>query len=270
MIQPKSFLYEVRAGGVAWITLNRPERLNALTFEVYRELTDTFAALEDERDVRAVVITGAGRAFCSGGDVRDIIADLQTLDIQGHLAFTRLTCELIRKMRVLRKPVIACLNGTAAGAGAVVALAADLRIAAEEARIAFLFVRVGLSGADMGAAYLLPRYVGLAKATELLYTGDFISAAEAERIGLYNRVVPASELEAETRALAERLARGPSFALGMTKEMLNREMHVDLDTALELEAQAQSVCMQHPDFREAHEAFNAKREPIFKGVTSDE
>jgi enoyl-CoA hydratase/carnithine racemase len=270
MLRPKSFLYEVRAGGVAWITLNRPERLNALTFEVYRELTDTFAALEDERDVRAVVITGAGRAFCSGGDVRDIIADLQTLDIQGHLAFTRLTCELIRKMRSLRKPVIASLNGTAAGAGAVVALAADLRIAAEEARIAFLFVRVGLSGADMGAAYLLPRYVGLAKATELLYTGDFISAEEAERIGLYNRVVPASALETETSALAERLARGPSFALGMTKEMLNREMHVDLDTALEWEAQAQSVCMQHPDFREAHEAFNAKREPNFKGVISDE
>jgi enoyl-CoA hydratase/carnithine racemase len=270
MISPKSFLYEVRAGGVAWITLNRPERLNALTFEVYRELTDTFAALADEEDVRAVVITGAGRAFCSGGDVRDIIADLQTLDIQGHLAFTRLTCELIRNMRVLRKPVIASLNGTAAGAGAVVALAADLRIATTEARIAFLFVRVGLSGADMGAAYLLPRYVGLAKATELLYTGDFISAEEAERIGLYNRVVAASALEAETSALAERLARGPSFALGMTKEMLNREMHVDLDTALEWEAQAQSVCMQHPDFREAHEAFNAKREPVFGTVTSDE
>jgi enoyl-CoA hydratase/carnithine racemase len=274
MFCPKSFLYEVRAGGVAWITLNRPERMNALTFEVYRELTDAFAALQDETDVRAVVLTGAGRAFCSGGDVRDIIADLQSLDVQGQLEFTRLTCELIRRMRNLRKPVIASLNGTAAGAGAVIALACDLRIAAEEARIAFLFVRVGLSGADMGAAFLLPRYVGLAKATELLYTGDFLPAREAERIGLYNRVVPSAELEAETRALAERLARGPSFALGMTKEMLNREMHVDLDTALEWEAQAQSVCMQHPDFREAHEAFNAKREPIFKGVdktvTSDE
>jgi enoyl-CoA hydratase/carnithine racemase len=270
MLAPKSFLYEVRAGGVAWITLNRPERLNALTFEVYRELTATFAALQSETDVRAVVITGAGRAFCSGGDVRDIIADLQSLDLQGHLEFTRLTCELIRQMRVLRKPVIACLNGTAAGAGAVIALAADVRIAAEEARIAFLFVRVGLSGADMGAAYLLPRYVGLAKATELLYTGDFISAVEAERIGLYNRVVPASALEAETRAFAERLARGPAFALGMSKEMLNREMHVDLDTALEWEAQAQSLCMQHPDFREAYEAINAKREPVFKGLASDE
>jgi enoyl-CoA hydratase/carnithine racemase len=267
MLSPKSFLYEVRDEGVAWITLNRPERLNALTFEVYRELTDAFAALQDERAVRAVVITGAGRAFCSGGDVRDIIADLQTLDIEGHLEFTRLTCELIRNMRNLRKPVVASLNGAAAGAGAVIALAADLRIAAEEARIAFLFVRVGLSGADMGAAFLLPRYVGLAKATELLYTGDFVSAREAERIGLYNRVVAGAELEAETRALALRLARGPSFALGMTKEMLNREMHVDLDTALEWEAQAQSVCMRHPDFREAHEAFNTKREPVFSKKT---
>lgn len=269
MLKPKSFLYELE-NGIGTITLNRPERLNAITFEVYHELTDFLAQLRDEKDVRVVVITGAGRAFCSGGDVRDIIADLQTLDIQGHLEFTRLTCELIRNMRNLRKPVIACLNGTAAGAGAVIALAADLRIAAEEARIAFLFVRVGLSGADMGAAYLLPRYVGLAKATELLYTGDFLSAQEAERIGLYNRVVAASELETETRSLAERLARGPAFALGMTKEMLNREMHVDLDTALEWEAQAQSVCMQHPDFREAHEAFKAKREPVFKRVTSDE
>ena len=268
MISPKSFLYEVR-DGVGWITLNRPDRLNALTFEVYRELTDTFAALQDEAAVRAVVITGAGRAFCSGGDVRDIIADLQSLDIQGHLEFTRLTCALIRHMRNLRKPVIASLNGTVAGAGAAIALAADLRIAAEEARIAFLFVRVGLSGADMGAAFLLPRYVGLAKATELLCTGDFLSAPEAERIGLYNRVVAATELEHETRAFAEQLARGPSFALAMTKEMLNREMHVDLDTALEWEAQAQALCMQHPDFREAYEAFNAKRAPSYKGVAGD-
>ena len=263
MISPKSFLYEAREG-VGWITLNRPERLNALTFEVYRELTGAFAALQDEREVRAVVITGAGRAFCSGGDVRDIIADLQTLDAAGHLEFTRLTCALIRNMRNLRKPVVASLNGTVAGAGACIALAADLRIASEEARIAFLFVRVGLSGADMGAAFLLPRYVGLAKATELLSTGDFLPAREAERIGLYNRVVASAELDTETRAFAERLARGPAFALGMTKEMLNREMHVDLDTALEWEAQAQSLCMQHPDFREAYEAFNAKREPKFK------
>jgi len=269
MILPKSFLYEVRPDGVAWITLNRPERLNALTFEVYRELTDTFAALQREEAVRVVVITGAGRAFCSGGDVRDIIAELQTLDAEGHLEFTRMTCALISNIRNLRKPVIASLNGTVAGAGACIALAADLRIAAEEARIAFLFVRVGLSGADMGAAYLLPRYVGLAKATELLYTGDFLSAPEAERIGLYNRVVAHAELEAETHALATKLARGPAFALAMTKEMLNRELHVDLNTALEWEAQAQSLCMQHPDFREAYAAVTAKRELNFKGVNGE-
>src|SRR5919107_3228427 len=267
MFAPKSFLYEV-AEGVGWITLNRPERLNALTFEVYRELTDLFAALQDDAGVRAVVVTGAGRAFCSGGDVRDIIADLQSLDIAGHLKFTRLTCALIRNMRELRKPVVASLNGTVAGAGACIALAADLRVAAEEARIAFLFVRVGLSGADMGACYLLPRHVGLAKATELLYTGDFIDAREAERIGLYNRVVSADALAEETRALASRLAAGPSFALGVTKELLNREMETSLDTALEWEAQAQALCLQHPDFREAYAAITEKREPVFKSVTS--
>lgn len=263
MISPKSFLYEIN-NRVATITLNRAERLNALTFEVYRELTDAFAALQTEDEVRAVVITGAGRAFCSGGDVRDIIADLQSLDIGGHLEFTRLTCALIRNMRELRKPIIASLNGVVAGAGACIALASDLRIATEDARIAFLFVRVGLSGADMGACFLLPRFVGLSKATELLCTGDFITAHEAERIGLYNRVVSNEALTEETRSLAERLACGPSFALAMTKEMLNREMHVSLDTALEWEAQAQATCLQHPDFREAYEAFTQKREPKFK------
>jgi enoyl-CoA hydratase/carnithine racemase len=263
MIKPNSFLYEEQ-NGVGIMTLNRPERLNALTFEVYRELTDAFAALQDAEKVRAVVIRGAGRAFCSGGDVHDIIGELFARDMQGLLEFTRLTCELVRNIRALRKPVIASLNGTTAGAGACIALAADIRIAAEEAKIAFLFVRVGLAGADMGAAYLLPRVVGLAKATELLYTGDFISAAEAERIGLYNRVVPQAELAAATTELAKRLARGPSFALAMTKEMLNREMETSLDTALEWEAQAQAACMQHPDYREAYEAFVAKREPQFK------
>lgn len=269
MLEPKSFLYNV-SGGVGWITLNRPERLNALTFEVYRELTDTFAALQDDPEVRAVVITGAGRAFCSGGDVLDIIGELQGRDAEGLLEFTRLTCELVRNIRALRKPVIASLNGTTAGAGACIALASDLRIASLEARIAFLFVKVGLSGADMGAAHLLPRLVGLAKATELLFTGDFITAEEAHRIGLYNRVVAAEELETETRAMAERLARGPSFALGITKEMLNREMDVSFDTALEWEAQAQSLCMQHPDYPEAYRAFVEKREPRFKGRPSDE
>jgi len=263
MIKPKSFLYEAR-DNVATITLNRPERLNALTFEVYRELTDTFAALRGEEGVRAVVITGAGRAFCSGGDVHDIIGELFSRDMQGLLEFTRMTCELVRNIRTLPLPVIASLNGTTAGAGACIALAADMRIASETAKIAFLFVRVGLSGADMGAAYLLPRVVGLAKATELLYTGDFLTAQEAERIGLYNRVVSGDALAAETRAFAERMARGPGFALAMTKEMLNREMEVSLDTALEWEAQAQASCMQHPDYREAYEAFVGKREPKFK------
>ncbi|HEX8176283.1 MAG TPA: enoyl-CoA hydratase family protein [Pyrinomonadaceae bacterium] len=263
MINPKSFLFEVRER-VGWITLNRPERLNALTFEVYRELTDTFAALRTEEEVRAVVIAGAGRAFCSGGDVREIIGPLFERDMQGLLEFTRMTCELVRNIRALPKPVIASLNGTTAGAGACIALASDIRIASEDAKIAFLFVRVGLSGADMGAAFLLPRVVGLAKATELLYTGDFITAREAERIGLYNRVVQPAELSSVTAELATRLARGPGFALAMTKEMLNREMEVSLETALEWEAQAQATCMQHPDYREAYEAFVAKREPNFK------
>jgi enoyl-CoA hydratase/carnithine racemase len=262
MIKVKSFLYEER-DEVATITFNRPERLNALTFEIYRELTDTFAALRTKDDVRAVVITGAGRAFCSGGDVHDIIGELFKRDIEGLLEFTRMTCELVRNIRALPKPVVASLNGTTAGAGACIALAADIRIASPSAKIAFLFVRVGLSGADMGAAYLLPRIVGLAKATELLYTGDFLPAEEAAAIGLYNRVVPAEELAKATREFALRMARGPAFALAMTKEMLNREMEVSLDTALEWEAQAQSLCMQHPDYREAYKAFVEKREPRF-------
>lgn len=264
MFTPKSFLYEYSAPGVVTITLNRPERLNALTFEVYRELTDTFAALRTEPDVRVVVITGAGRAFCSGGDVHDIIGELFNRDMEGLLEFTRLTCELVRNIRALRKPVIASLNGTTAGAGACIALASDLRIASAEAKIAFLFVKVGLSGADMGAAYLLPRVVGLAKATELLFTGDFISAAEAERIGLYNRVVPADQLAENTRELAERLAQGPAFALAKTKELLDRETNMNLDAALGCEAQAQAICMQHHDYREAYEAFVAKRTPQFE------
>jgi enoyl-CoA hydratase/carnithine racemase len=264
MKPPSTFNYEQSENGVATITLNRPERLNALTFEVYRELTDSFAALRDEKNVRVVVITGAGRAFCSGGDVKDIIGELFSRDMEGLLKFTRMTCELVRNIRFLPKPVIASLNGTTAGAGACIALASDIRIATEDARIAFLFTKVGLSGADMGAAYLLPRVVGLAKATELLYTGDFISAQEAERIGLYNQVVPtADELIEATRSFAERLATGPTFAIAKTKEMLNRELDMNLETALECEAQAQAICMQHPDYREAYEAFVGKRSPKF-------
>lgn len=263
MKQPTSFLYQQDEHGVATITLNRPERLNALTFEVYRELTDLFAALRDESSVRAVVITGAGRAFCSGGDVHDIIGELFSRDMEGLLEFTRMTCELIHNIRALPKPVIASLNGTTAGAGACIALASDIRLASEDAKIAFLFVKVGLSGADMGAAYLLPRVVGLAKATDLLYTGDFITATEAERIGLYNKVVAPAQLAEVTLGYARRFARGPAFALAKTKEMLNRELDMNLETALECEAQAQAICMQHPDYREAYEAFVAKRDPKF-------
>ena len=262
MISPKSFLYTVE-GGVASLTLNRPDRLNALTFEVYRELTDTFASLRHETGVRVVVVTGAGRAFCSGGDVHDIIGELFSRDMEGLLEFTRMTCELIKNIRTLPQPVIAKLNGTTAGAGACIALAADIRIASEAAKIAFLFVKVGLSGADMGAAYLLPRVVGLAKATELLYTGDFISAHEAERIGLYNQVVTPDQLDNVCNEFAQRLAAGPVFALAKTKEMLNRELDMNLEKALECEAQAQAICMQHPDYREAYEAFVAKRDPKF-------
>lgn len=261
-IKPQSFLFEER-GPVALVTFNRPERLNSLTFEVYRELTETMAALDRRDDLRVVVIAGRGRGFCSGGDVSEIIGELFKRDMAGLLEFTRMTCELIRNIRALRKPVIASLNGTVAGAGAVIALASDLRIASETAKIAFLFTKVGLAGADMGAAFLLPRVVGLSKATEMLYTGDFITAAEAERIGLYNRVVAAEDLEAETLGWAERLAAGPAFAISMTKAALNRELHMSLEMALEAEAEAQAICMLNPDFREAFQAFVEKRQPAF-------
>ena len=264
MNQPTTFLYEQDAEGVATITLNRPERLNALTFEVYRELTDLLFALREESSVRVVVITGTGRAFCSGGDVHDIIGELFSRNMEGLLEFAHMSCALVRNIRTLPKPVIASLNGTTAGAGACIALASDIRLASEGAKIAFLFVKVGLSGADMGAAYLLPRVVGLSKATELLYTGDFITAAEAERIGLYNLVVGPHKLAQVTRDYARRLARGPAFGLAKTKEMLNRELDMDLEAALECEAEVQAICMQHPDFREAYEAFVAKREAKFK------
>ncbi len=263
-IAPQSFLYAHDAAtGVATLTLNRPERLNALTFQVYEELRDTFRALDTADQVRAVIITGAGRAFCSGGDVEDIIGRLFERDANGLLAFTRLTCDLILSIRQCRRPVIAALNGTVAGAGAVIAAACDFRVAAESAKIAFLFTRVGLSGADMGAAWLLPRLVGLSHATELLMTGDFCDARRAAAIGLYHRVVAQDQVLAEARALAEQLARGPSAALAVTKDALNREAAMDLHAALELEAQVQAELMRQPNFRESYEAFIAKREPRF-------
>jgi enoyl-CoA hydratase/carnithine racemase len=263
-LTPKSFLYEPDARtGVATITLNRPDRLNALTFDVYRELRDAFRALNTEPSVRAVIITGAGRAFCSGGDVEDIIGALFERDDAGLLAFTELTCDVILAMRQCHRPIVGALNGTVAGAGAVIAAACDVRVAADSARIAFLFTKVGLSGADMGAAWLLPRLVGLGHATELLMTGDFIDAATALRIGLYNRVVAAANVLEEARRFAEKLAHGPSVALGVTKEALNREADMDLTTALDAEARAQAECMRNPNFREAYEAFKAKRVPKF-------
>ena len=264
-LNPRSFLYTVdTANAVATMTLNRPERLNALTFEVYTELRDTFRALDAEPGVRAVIITGAGRAFCTGGDVEEIIGALFSRDAAGLLEFTRLTGDLILSIRQCRRPVVAALNGTVAGAGAVIAAASDIRIAAEGAKIAFLFSRVGLTGADMGAAWLLPRIVGLAHASEILMLGDFISAEQAARIGLYNRVVPGDRLMATATEMAVRLARGPSVALGVTKQALNEEAAMDLVTAIEWEAQAQARCMQNPNFREAYEAFRTKREPRFE------
>ena len=261
---PTAFRFEAR-DGVGVITFTRPETLNSLTFEVYRELRDLFSALEHDASVRSVVITGEGRGFCSGGDVNSIIGELFSRDMPGLVEFTRMTCDLISNMRALRKPIVAALNGTAAGAGAVIALAADLRVASEKAKIAFLFVKVGLAGADMGAAYLLPKVVGLGRATELLYFGDAIDAATAERYGLFNKVVPAEKVVDEAIAWARRLADGPTFALGMTKELLNAELNADLYGALDNEARAQAVCMQTKDFREAYEAFTQKRAPRFTG-----
>ncbi len=263
-LAPKSFLYEHDTkSSVATITLNRPERLNALTFEVYAELRDTFRALDTESGVRAIVITGEGRAFCTGGDVNDIIGPLFERDHDGLLEFTRMTCDLILAIRECRRPVIAALNGTTAGAGAVIASACDVRIASESAKIAFLFTKVGLCGADMGIAWLLPRIIGFGRATELLMTGEFTDAETALRMGLYNRVVPVDEVLGEARKLAEKLARGPSYALGVTKQSLNQEASLDLASALQAEAEAQAVCMENPNFREAYEAFTAKREAEF-------
>ena len=264
MFEPASFLFGLNEEtGVATITLNRPDRLNALTFEVYDELRRSFAELHDDGSVRAIVITGSGRAFCSGGDVEDIIGALFERDFRGLLEFTRMTCDLVLSIRRCRKPVIGALNGTVAGAGAVIATACDMRVAAESAKIAYLFTRVGLSGADMGAAWMLPRIVGLAKASELLMTGEFISAQEAHRIGLYNLVVPDGEAQEAATELADKLALGPSFALEITKDALNREASMDFVSALEAEAQIQAALMVHPDFREAYDAFTEKRNPDF-------
>lgn len=262
---PRSFRYE-ESGAVATLTLDRPDKLNALTFEVYRELIETFRSLGARERVRAVVVTGAGKAFCTGGDVEQIIGELLQRDAEGLVEFTRMTCELVRAMRALPKPIVASLNGTVAGAGAAIAVASDIRLAAEQARIAFLFVKVGLAGADMGIAHLLPRIVGLGRASELLMTGDFIDAAEAHRIGLYNRVVPQEQLAMATSELALRLARGPAEALAATKRALLRELEMGLDQALDEEARIQAELMERPDFKEGFRAFVEGRPPRFSGA----
>lgn len=258
-ITTQSFRYAEQAG-IATITLDRPDRLNALTFEVYAEMRDLFAALAHRDAVKAVIITGEGRGFCSGGDVEDIIGRLLEQDMTQLLAFTRMTGALIHNIRTLPKPVIAAINGVAAGAGAVIALASDFRIAVPKSSLAFLFTKVGLAGADMGAAYLLPRVVGLARATELLMLGDKITAEEALNVGLLTKVVSPESLMEEARTLAERLASGPTFALGMTKTLLNQELDMDFTAAIEAEAQGQAICMQTPSFRAAYDAFKARRQ----------
>ncbi|HVY48300.1 MAG TPA: enoyl-CoA hydratase family protein [Minicystis sp.] len=269
-LAPRSFELAIERG-VALVTLSRPERLNALTFEVYGELASTFRSLEAEPAARAVVITGKGRGFCSGGDVEGIIAELFAKDARGLLAFTRVTGALIQSICELRRPVIAAVNGVAVGAGAVIAAACDLRIAAKGAKFGFIFPKVGLSGADMGASYLLPRIVGRGRAAELLFFGDLVDADEAYRIGLANRVVDSPDA-ALTTAIewAERLAKGPAFAHAMTKQMLESEHGMTLAAAIEAEAQAQAICMAHPDFRTAYEANKAKATPRFEGAPDGE
>jgi enoyl-CoA hydratase/carnithine racemase len=261
-VTPTTFLYEERER-IATITLNRPDRLNALTFEVYAELRDLFALLERRPDVRAVIVTGAGRGFCSGGDVEQIIGELLDRDMPRLLEFTRMTGALVANIRALHKPVIAAINGVAAGAGAVIALACDFRIGSDRSSLSFLFTRVGLAGADMGAAYLLPRIVGLARATEILFLGEKIDADTAFRMGLLNAVVPEERMMDEARRLASRLLEGPGFAIGLTKELLNRELDMDMAAAIEAEAEGQAICMQTRNFREAYDAFVAKRRPTF-------
>ena len=266
-MKPRHFRYS-EADGVGTIRLDRPERLNALTFDSYAELRDFFPALGERASVRAIQITGTGRAFCSGGDVKDIIGAMMDFDEARTLAFTRMTCDLIENIRRVEKPVVAALNGTTCGAGAVIAAAADVRVASETAKIAFLFTKVGLSGADMGAAWLLPRIVGLGQASELLMLGEFIDAQRAYEIGLYNKVVPQGELEQEATAWARKLADGPAHGLAVTKRMLNAEAHCTLGEAMQLEGWIQAECMAHPDYREGYEAALARRAPDFRRAST--
>jgi enoyl-CoA hydratase/carnithine racemase len=252
-------------GKVATITLDRPEKKNPLTFDAYAELRDLFRALVYASDVKAVVIAGAGGNFCSGGDVHEIIGPLTRMATPELLAFTRMTGDLVKAMRACPQPIVAAVDGACAGAGAMVALASDLRIGTSAAKTAFLFVKVGLAGCDMGACTLLPRMIGQGRAAELLYTGRTMSADEGNAWGFFNRIVAADALAGEAHALARSLADGPTFAHAMTKKLLHQEWAMDLDTAIEAEAQAQAICMQTQDFRRAFDAFTTRQKPKFEG-----
>jgi enoyl-CoA hydratase/carnithine racemase len=253
------------ADGVATVTFSRPDKLNALTFDVYADLRDVLAELPHRGDVRVVVLAGQGRGFCSGGDVEEIIGELQKMAPAQLLEFTRMTGAVVKALRECPLPVIAAVNGIAAGAGSVIALASDFRLLASSASFAFLFTRVGLAGADMGSAYLLPRLVGLGRATELLVLGDKIDAATADRIGLATRVVPDSDLAAAASELARRLADGPAFAYSTTKVLLTRELDMDLGSAIELEAMTQALLMKSDDHAEFYAAWSAGRRPQWSG-----
>ena len=261
---PEHFGWAV-SDGVAKIVLDEPERKNPLTFESYAELRDTFRDLVYAEDVKAVVISGSGGNFSSGGDVRDIIGPLTEMDMNGLLRFTRMTGDLVKAMRACPQPVVAAIDGVCAGAGAAIAMASDIRLGTPRAKVAFLFARVGLAGCDMGACAMLPRIIGQGRASELLFTGRSVPAEEAERWGFFNRLVEPDDLLDEAAALATNLADGPNFAHGMTKTMINQEWDMSLDAAIESEAQAQAICMQTRDFERAYRAFMEKRQPEFEG-----
>ena len=261
-LRPRHFGWRV-AERVATVTLDRPERKNPITFEMYAELADTFRRLPHEPGVRAVVVTGAGGNFCSGGDVHEIIGPLTKMDSGGLLRFTRMTGDVVRAMRACPQPIVAAVEGVCAGAGAILAMASDLRIAAPDAKTAFLFTRVGLSGADMGACAILPRIIGHGRAAELLFTGRSMSSNEGFDWGFWNRL--SDTPLADAQALARELAAGPSVAHAVTKKHLDCEWHVSIEEALRMEAEAQALCMETKDFRRAYEAFAAKKKPIFEG-----
>lgn len=254
-------------GKVATITLNRPERKNPLTFESYAELRDLFRALAypENAGLKAIVIRGAGGNFCSGGDVHEIIGPLTERDMPGLLDFTRMTGDVVKAMRACPQPIVAAVEGIAAGAGAILAMASDMRLGTPDSKVAFLFTRVGLAGCDMGACAILPRLIGHGRASELLYTGRAMGAEEADRWGFYNRLCAAEDIHGAALELARSLAAGPTFAHGITKTMLHQEWDMGLDEAIEAEAQAQAICMATQDFRRAYEAFAAKRRPVFQG-----